>query len=842
MSSSSNLLSHPEILLKDHLETVGNIAKETMASKKLENSELYTKIAYFIGISHDFAKATTFFQELLKQKKRTRKANHSFLSAIFGYYIVEKYLEKIEKLEDNEFLPLIAFIVIRSHHGNLPNLHGENSLYNKFLQKEFDTKELREQLENTNQQEVIDIYDHLLKSESNLNSKLLINDFYNEMMNSRNSDEPEIITKIIALLKKISRKKDLANYFMIMLHYSVLIDADKITASGTEIPERIENIPKMIVEHYKQTKFGKPKLEINIIREQAFCEALKSATSLDLHENKRILTLTLPTGCGKTLTGLASALLLRDRIKETKKLDFVPKIIYSLPFLSIIDQNSRVFDEILNLEMPKISKEETIPSNLMLKHHHLAEIAYFAKTFDEIIELPISQSLLLTESWHSEIVITTFVQFFHSLISYRNRTSRKFHNITNSVIILDEIQSIPHKYWLIIKEMLEFLAENFNCLIILMTPTNPLIFKTEETVKLIRQPEEYFKKFDRIKINYNHEPLKFNDFKGQLLEEILATDNDIMVILNTINTCKELYQFIRDELEQERTETYMDNFGIWISEKEELYCLSTHIIPKHRLEKIRKIAGIDDKKKKRRIIITTQLVEAGVDVSVDKIYRDFAPLDCIIQAAGRCNRNNRDQKGLVEIIRLQTDNKKEFCDYIYDRTLTAATDEILREAFEKNNWNIISEHEFIFSTNNSYFDTINNRKSDQKSRELYEKVAKLRFKDLSAFQLIEDRGTIPIYIEVNPISKEIRERFEEELEDAKGYGKRAVRVKYKEKINDYTTSAFIRKKDVNLFKTLPEVASNSYMLYVPQENLDEWYTLDIGLWLQLDSSINMRML
>jgi len=496
LSSSFNLYSHPNILLSTHLKQVAKTSKAILKEKFFSKKELLIDISALIAFAHDFGKSTFFFQEkLLKIKETKIKSKHSQLSAYFGYFLVETFLKETSQLEQNKFLPVISFVVIASHHSNLTDLYNNESFYDK-IYSNFDV--IKEQLNAIDFSVVLKIYEELLQDFDCFNIHKLFNTFFNEFIECRSIKESQILTKLLDDLQEITKCQSLENYFLIELLFSVLIDADKIVASGASLPPRIEEIPLQIIEDYKQKNFGQPKEKINQMRERAYRTALKKIETFDVRSDKRILDLILPTGCGKTLTSLACALKLREKVKETYGQTFTPRIIYSLPFLSIIDQTSEIIEKILaNSQL--VEGLEAIPHNLFLKHHHLAEIAFHYKSKDgPRQELPIQQALLLTESWHSEIVITTFVQFFHSLISYRNRSSRKFHNIINSIIILDEIQALPHKYWLLINTMLTYLTKHLHCWVIFLTATKPLIFRPEETNSLIPQPENYFSFFNRM--------------------------------------------------------------------------------------------------------------------------------------------------------------------------------------------------------------------------------------------------------------------------------------------------------------------------------------------------------
>ena len=140
---------------------------------------------------------------------------------------------------------------------------------------------------------------------------------------------------------------------------------------------------------------------------------------------------------------------LRERLKENQ---IEPRIIYALPFTSIIDQNFDVIEEILS-SMRDFQKNKNA---YMIKHHHLADISYLVD--DEA--RPLDESLLLVESWDSEVVVTTFIQLFYTIIGYKNRFLKKYHNISNSIILLDEVQNIPMEYWPLVNIMLRILQKN----------------------------------------------------------------------------------------------------------------------------------------------------------------------------------------------------------------------------------------------------------------------------------------------------------------------------------------------------------------------------------------------
>ena len=127
MSRFFKLKSHPDKLLKEHLENVGRLSKKILESKTINNKEIFSEVAYIIGITHDFGKATTYFQNWLENGRKTQYAQHSFLSSLVGYLVVKDFLSNIQKLDEFWYLPEIVWIVINKHHGNLRDILNEEA-------------------------------------------------------------------------------------------------------------------------------------------------------------------------------------------------------------------------------------------------------------------------------------------------------------------------------------------------------------------------------------------------------------------------------------------------------------------------------------------------------------------------------------------------------------------------------------------------------------------------------------------------------------------------------------------------------------------------------------------
>ncbi|MGC9064957.1 MAG: CRISPR-associated helicase Cas3', partial [bacterium] len=424
-------------------------------------------------------------------------------------------------------------------------------------------------------------------------------------------------------------------------------------------------LPYLIVDRYKSTKEYKD-IYINQLREEAYREVIN--TNIDL--NQKIYSLNLPTGLGKTFTSLAFALKLRDKIYREN--GYIPRIIYSLPFLSIIDQNAKEIENILK------TSDIPLDTDILIKHHHLSDIYY--KTEDN--EFEPEEARLLIEGWNSEIIVTTFVQLFHTLISNRNRLLLRFHRLAGSIIILDEVQSIPFKYWLLLRELFIALTKNLNVYIIFVTATQPLIIPREKMYSLV-DVEKYFRQMDRVVLKIQlDKKITLEEF----IENIELQDNkSYLFVLNTITSAGNFYNLLKEKT------------------NEEIIYMSSHLTPYDRLKRIEMI-----KKKKARLAVTTQLVEAGVDIDFDVVYRDMAPLDSVIQAVGRCNRN-WGEKGKTIVVYLK-DDKRSYASYIYDPLLLDITVRILSQR------ETVEEREFLDIVN-SYYLEVQKKKSTDISNE-----------------------------------------------------------------------------------------------------------------------------
>ncbi|MEM0492534.1 MAG: CRISPR-associated helicase Cas3' [Candidatus Thermoplasmatota archaeon] len=789
--SPSKLLSHPKKPLNVHLSRVANNCKSLMETKKIKFSdfpdqEILSNIVYLMGITHDFGKTTKYFQQYLKEKdeierdkmKALPETKHGLFSAIFTYYAIKKFLEQ-NKIREKyySYLPILSFLVVKRHHGNLGNsLEEVNDIHEYLRDKKFRTV-LDSQLESIDEEAIKPLLQELTL------------DFlsFTEFKNNFSKILQEIDGEYDNLLQLKNMKK-VSFYFIVLLLYSILIDSDKTEAMNLAIIERAEDISSNITDRYKTITFSKSYTKINRIRDEIYNEVNTRVGQLSLED--KIFSLNVPTGTGKTLTSLSFALKLRERIK--KEHGFTPRIIYSLPFLSIIDQNHKIFDDVLSIEYNK-----DIPSNVLLKHHHLSEIFYNG-TDDEI---NMDESQFLIEGWNSEIVVTSFIQLFHTLISNKNRSLRKFHRIVNSIVLLDEIQTIPHKYWYLLNEIITFFSNYFNTYFVLITATEPMIFDESkgEIKSLVNNKEKYFKEFNRVNLNLMiNKEYSLENFEKILLKDIRSKCNkNFLIVMNTIDSSKEVFKFLKENLKNNTNE---------------FFYLSTNVIPLHRLERIKQIKK---NRRKRKIIVSTQLIEAGVDIDVDIIYRDFSPLDSINQIAGRCNRNyRRKAKGEVNVFLLKdSKTNRLFCKYIYDGFLMNKTKEVF------NGRKKIEEIDFL-KINNKYFSKIKQYSSDDESKKILEHLYKLAFKETGDFKLIEeDYEKIDVFIEFDEDAKKIWKKFDRIMKE--NIKKRHEKfLKIKTKFYSYVVSVSSKK--------VGNICNINGMGYIPQSDLQRKYDMETG--------------
>lgn len=777
--SFSKLYSHPDKALEKHLINSSNISLENLSKSPVKSFEEYdrkilSKVIATSCLCHDIGKATDYFQKYLfssKDKKKKLKSldetKHGLLSAVASFYATEKQLEE-ENLDSDErtFLSFIAFLIVRRHHGNLGDVLDEVVISRR------NQEVLVKQVESIDEQKLALLNEHLSKSG-------LLQKINKDVLGKWTTSIKKDLRKVKRRLRRLGRRKNINFYLMTNFLFSLLIDADKSeVVVGENVERKSVDLDSSIVDKYKRSLDFKES-RINLLREKAYKDVLNK--NIDL--NERVFSINLPTGLGKTFTSFAFAFNLRKKVEEVK--GFIPRIVYSLPFLSIIDQNADELEKILKFN------GFDVDTNLLLKHHHLSDI-YYKKDDDEFEQ---NQAKILIEGWNSEIIITTFVQLFHTLLSNKNKSLRKFHRLSGSIIILDEVQSIPFKYWLLINKVLDKVTEKLDCYIIFVTATEPLIFEREEIVPLIDR-KYYFSKMDRVILKPKLEnDLTIEEFADSLE---IQENKSYLFIFNTIKSAETFYRLLKAKTD------------------DDIAFLSTHVTPFERLERIKKM-----REGKIRFAVATQLVEAGVDIDFDVVYRDIAPLDSINQAAGRCNRNwdGKSDKGEIIVLSLK-DDKRLYSDYIYDRVLIDITRKILKQKDE------IHENEFL-DIINTYYRGMQEKKSEDTSQELLEAVYKLKYDSVDEttcirdFKLIsQDYPKFDAFIEINSDAQDVWQKYTKTKEIENLFERRLAFSRIKADFYQFTVSIPATVENLP-----PEVEG---FRYVNSNSLDEYYDKTTG--------------
>lgn len=796
---SSGLYSHknPKKPLEVHLINVHDEVKTQLEAikfgpnggKSLFGKDDFLEMATTAALCHDLGKSTSYFQEYLLTYDATQKAKlkkqpetkHSKFSALAAFFYA--YTTKCMTFEK----AYVIYTSILHHHGNLRLPSDDVDLINGL-------DILRRQWESIDKEK----FDILLKA--------IDITFPEEFFFRLLSNNTRLILDMERNLLALEKRKEPEITIAVQLIFSLLIDADKSDAAGLKTPGRTE-LPYDLVDRFKALKEKDWKSvntqrNINGLREQLYSGLDGKIDALPL--GRHIYSINAPTGSGKTLAGFNFALKLREKLKKEKSIQ--ARVIYCLPFLSIIEQNFKVFENVFE------AAGALPPSGILLKHHHLSDYEYDNDNFRkgdhmqdsgdvEELEYDIWQKKALVENWNSEIIVTTFHQFFHSFFGWRNSQVRKYHRIANSIIVLDEVQAFPHKYWSLFNKFAQEYAELMNTYIVLMTATIPLIFSPDECLELVSNKETLFDSLSRVNIY----PQLQRDSLDSLDTEIEENSGkSVLYIMNTISCAEQLYQNIK---------THYPSIPVFF--------LSTHLTPKQRLERIEKVREMNA----RKVLISTQLIEAGVDVDFDVVVRDIAPLDSIIQSAGRCNRNSKKDEGRVIIVNLKNEKGKYYHSFIYDNVLMDQTKKVLKNAGDK-----IEEKDLLTKTRD-YYQNLNEVISTTVGNDLYQSICRQNFdgdkNSLSSFALIEqDQRKADIFIEIDDEAKQVWNKF------------RGITTSHLDRLAQKTELLKIRKDFykfvisiplTTLMKNLPpRLNENSWIYYVPKSQLPQFYDIETG--------------
>ncbi len=572
--------------LYEHLYNVAGICKEYG-----KNIGLYYT-AMLAGILHDMGKYSEDFQNYIKKAKNKEtyseeKVDHGVYG---GKYLFEKFSDaKGPKQISRD----IICEVITYHHGGLPdnvNYNDKNPMIERF--KKISDEQMKE---------VCDRY------------------FYE----NKCVDINYIFEKSSKEIDKIYFKMNERSFeigLVIKTLYSILVDADRLDSYLFTLEDKpdIEFDSEKIFDKY--AKVFEDKI-LNLSQSECLCERTKELNKYrNLISQKckdfskaptGIYTLTVPTGGGKTFASLRFAL------NHGKK-----RIFYIMPYTTIVEQNAQAVREILDCE-----------DDVLEYHSNIVE------------SKKIGDYELISERFDYPIVFTTMVQFLNSFFAKGNSNIRRLHNFDNSVIIFDEIQTLPIKCMSIFYKTLVYLKNVMNTTSILCTATQPDFSFIQERLnitldgEIIDSVDYIYQNLERMNVlDKTQEKMTCEDLSNFAVD-IKENISSLLIVMNTVSSANKVYDFIKEKIDS----------------KTEIILLTSRLCPAHRkviIEEIKKKL----KQGENIICVSTQLIEAGVDISFSSVIRSLSGLDSIAQAAGRGNRNAENEKGNVYIVNVIEEN------------------------------------------------------------------------------------------------------------------------------------------------------------------------------------------
>lgn len=510
----------------------------------------------------------------------------------------------------------------------------------------------------------------------------------NAFRNARNAFKADFPKFKFPVLSPRTYENEVENMLDTRMLFSCLVDADYSVSASDDDPDYLtknadaplDAVSAMAaLDAYRKQiqKKSTADRELNQIRDKVYADCGNVGSN-----NPGLFSLTAPTGVGKTLAMMHFAL--RHCIANAMR-----RIIVVLPFLTLAEQTeeeySRVFRQILvdhsQKELPEEKRE-------------------------------------LSARWNAPVIITTSVRFFESLFADKPTDCRKLHNIANSVILFDEAQSLPSELAPATVQAVNTLCEKYRCTMVFSTATQPDFQAIKGTrwqpTEIISDSKSLFEKTKRVQVewrlNVNGQHIYRTDF-GTIASE-MARESNICAVVNLRRHARELFQELRNV----------------VTDSSALFLLTTDLCPAHRLEVVREI------KKRQRlhepcIVVATQCIEAGVDLDFDILYRALAPLEAIIQAAGRCNRNRRQAFGRVVVFE-PMDERRSYPGDSYERAAM-----IVKTLWADDPDLDINDPHVITAYYRRYFDSVEGNQKLEKA------IAEKEYEDVSKnYRLIRKEG------------------------------------------------------------------------------------------------------
>ena len=776
--------SHPPedgyegVYLRDHLDDVAQRASAVVPDEATTpDDESLRQVVETLAYVHDFGKATTFFQEYLRQGSEPEHKPcryHAPIGSFAAYYALDAQGFETET-------SLAGFVAVAKHHGRLPDV--TQYIYDRAYNSENSTGGAQtndEQLQAAIAMQLNDIEDNVPELAAEVFDNATDGDgswdgfrySYKELLD-------EIAAAVATESGTTISRESLSDscYGLTLEIWGSLVLADKTSAASRSEEadvgstyEATQPSLQILDEYVADLEASSPAdpdgsrtERLNHYRSRARSAIVENAEQF-AEGGGGVATLTLPTGMGKTLSGLSAAQTVRDELGGER-------VVYALPFTSIIDQ---VVDEVEN-----IYETDTL-GRVLTAHHHLSETKIVDGDDVDADDADKNDDVagMLAESWRAGLTVTTFVQLFESLAAPANKQSMKIPALRNSVVILDEPQSLPLDWWKLVPRLVAILTEQYGATVIAMTATQPQLFdeateRGDDVTELVDDPDVYFEATERVQyeldasteryIEAQEDPKSYADAGAELLTAV-DSGASTLAVCNTIDSARALFDELTDNTdslpgvgdiyadELNRVETTADidpkTLASRIEERSDrsVLHLSTRLRPVDRLKLIETAKELTDDGH-GIITVSTQLIEAGVDISFDLVYRDLAPIDSIVQAAGRCNRSFEREQGHVIVwwLDVPDEQQKTPAEAVYNRGTTllpvaAETLETVREDDEP-----LCETAVARTAVTEYYTTLHTDKNVGK-QEYAEYVDDVRGDKLGELSLIDQRNAVDIII------------------------------------------------------------------------------------------------
>lgn len=570
-------------------------------------------------------------------------------------------------------------------------------------------------------------------------------------------------------------------FFALQFFFSRLIWADKLGSAGLLEAGQKQEFDLNNVQNYLIKKAKGQTRDIDQKRSAICKTVLAKIRSLSDEEicKKRIFTLTAPTGTGKTLTSISAAILLQKRIEAVE--GYKPRIITALPFINILEQTKDDYKGIFHD---------------VLIHYGSSEMEINNQ------DVPLKDRLLLTEAWESNVIITTFVQLFESILSGKNKKVLKVHKLCGAIVILDEIQALPAKYYPLLGTVIQRLSQYYGTRFILMTATQPEIVTyankllpdhSMEATELLENSAEYYHELKRTMLIPVIEKITDNNALAELIRATKKPEQAALVVVNTIAHSIDIYNLLKERFPDETI----------------LY-LSTNLTGKDRREVIEKAKDMLHRRQ-HFIMVSTQTIEAGVDLDFDIAYRDLAPLESIIQVAGRVNRAGK--KGNYCPVYIFNSGK---ANAIYKMTVLEQSRRWLSKEYREPEYCELMKQ---------YYKNLANSDVNYDTQIYHDGILQLDYEVVENFHLIEETERLPVIIMQDEHIQSVLMKFCNIIKNGHDrFEKKAELKQLESEIDFYCVEIYPYKLEKNPpipFRSLYGIDLN--YLVVPKQELERYY-------------------